>query len=222
LTSAHFAANLRAMGPPHEAMKQAVVDGDVARARQLAEAVVAAGGDVLGAIEGGFALGIQRVGELWEEGEYFLPELVQGAEAMKAAMAALEPALRGRRVEAAQRGRVVIGTVQGDLHDIGKALVATLLSAHGFEVHDLGSDVSVARFVAAARDVGAQIVAASALLTTTMLVQRELVTAVAASGLGARVMVGGAPTTAAWAREIGAAHADNALSAVTVARGLVS
>ena len=221
LTTADFADNVRAMGSPHEAMKQAVVDGDVARARELAEAVVAEGGDALAAIEAGFAPGIQRVGALWEEGEYFLPELVQGAEAMKAAMAALEPALSGRRVETAPRGRVVIGTVQGDLHDIGKALVATLLSAHGFEVHDLGSDVSVARFVAAAREVGAQIVAASALLTTTMLAQRELVAAVAAAGLGARVMVGGAPTSAAWAREIGAAHADDALAAVAVARGLV-
>lgn len=150
----------------HESMKQAVVEGDVARARELAGAVVAAGGDALAAIERGFAPGIQHVGALWEEGEYFLPELVQGAEAMKAAMAALEPALRGRGAAVA-RGRVVIGTVQGDLHDIGKALVGTLLSAHGFEVHDLGSDVPVARFVAAARELGAGIVAASALLTTT-------------------------------------------------------
>lgn len=210
------------MAETYEAYKQAVVTGDVEHARELAEAAVASGADLLRVVELGFAAGIERVGELWEEGEYFLPELVQGAEAMKAAMAVLQPELQAGQGGRSNKGRVVIGTVAGDLHDIGKALVATLLSAHGFEVHDLGSDVSVATFVTAARDVGAHIVAASALLTTTMLVQRELVGAVAAAGLPARVLVGGAPTTAAWAREIGAAHADNALSAVTVAQSLVS
>jgi methanogenic corrinoid protein MtbC1 len=203
-------------------MERSVGDGDAARARELAEGVVAAGGDALAAIEHGFARGIQRVGELWEQGEYFLPELVQGAAAMKAAMAVLQPALRARGVQGPARARVVIGTVRGDLHDIGKTLVATLLSAHGFEVHDLGTDVPVERFVAAARERDARIVAASALLTTTMLGQRELVAAVAASGLGARVLVGGAPTSAAWAHEIGAAHADSAPSAVAVARSLLA
>jgi methanogenic corrinoid protein MtbC1 len=112
----------------------------------------------------------------------------------------------------------------GDLHDIGKSLVATLLSAHEFRVHDLGSDVPVEAFVAKAREVGADIVAASALLTTTMTVQRDLVRAVEAARLprSPHVLVGGAPTTPSWAAEIGALHAENALRAVAVARQILS
>ena len=156
---------------------------------------------------------------MWEEGEYFLPELVQGAEAMKAAMAVMQPALSAGRGSLAPKGVVVIGTVRGDLHDIGKSLVGTLLAANGFEVHDLGCDVPVERFVERARDTGAGIVAASTLLTTTMAVQRELAAALA--GSGRKVMVGGAPTTPAWAEEIGAYHAENGLQAVRVATELL-
>jgi len=204
-------------------MKQAVVLGDAVRARQLAEGVVDGEGDVVAAIEQGFAAGIRRVGDLWEEGEYFLPELVQGAEAMKAAMAVLQPALRKRLGGKASKGRVVIGTVQGDLHDIGKTLVATLLSAGGFEVDDLGSDVSVDRFLARAKENGADIIAASALLTTTMPVQKAIADGIPSLGLAPRprLLVGGAPTTAAWAAQIGAAWAENALRAVAVAESLV-
>jgi corrinoid protein of di/trimethylamine methyltransferase len=207
--------------PSFEAMRQAVVDGDVDGAQALAEQALAAGLEPLAVIERGFSEGIREVGELWEEGEYFLPELIQGAEAMKAAMAVLRPALEAGRGPDASVGAVVIGTVQGDLHDIGKSLVATLLAAHGFEVHDLGADVPVEAFVAKARQTGARIVAASALLTTTMPVQQRLVQALAAAGLGARVMVGGAPTSPAWAAEIGAEHAENAQRAVELARRLV-
>jgi trimethylamine corrinoid protein len=208
----------------YEAMCRAVVDGDVARARTMAVELVEARGDLLAGVERGFAAGIRRVGELWEEGEYFLPELVQGAEAMKAAMDVLRPALAAGRGGAPARAGVVIGTVRGDLHDIGKGLVATLLTAHGFEVHDLGSDVPLEAFVARARETGARIVAASALLTTTMTAQRDLVRAVEAARLPSRprVLVGGAPTSEAWAAEIGAAHAENALRAVTVAETLVA
>ena len=209
--------------PDDSEMMQAVLDGDAGRSRALAEALVGAGGDLVGAVERGFIAGIRRAGDLFEEGEYFLPELVQSAEAMKAAMAVVTPALGERAGGRAAAGRVVIGTVQGDVHDIGKTLVATLLQAHGFEVHDLGADVPVAEFIARARAVGADIVAASALLTTTMPAQRELVTAVRAAGLApaVKVLVGGSPTTAAWARDIGAAHAENAMRAVTIAEGLV-
>lgn len=204
-------------------MKQAVVLGDAARARQLAEGVVGSEGDLVTAIEQGFAAGIRRVGDLWEEGEYFLPELVQGAEAMKAAMAVLQPALQKRHGGRASKGRVVIGTVQGDLHDIGKTLVATLLSAGGFDVDDLGSDVPVDRFLARAKENGADIIAASALLTTTMPVQKAIAAAIPSLGLARRprLLIGGAPTTAAWATEIGAAWAENALRAVAVAETLV-
>jgi trimethylamine corrinoid protein len=215
---------MRMQIPSHDEMIRAVVDGDVVRARTLAEAAVRGGADLVSAIEDGFAAGIRRVGDLWEEGEYFLPELVQGAEAMKAAMQVIQPALDAGRTERAPKGTVVIGTVKGDLHDIGKSLVATLLSAHEFRVHDLGSDVPVESFVAMAREVGADIVAASALLTTTMTVQRDLVRAVHAAHLprAPRVLVGGAPTTPAWAAEIGALHAENALRAVALARQILA
>lgn len=204
-------------------MRDAIVEGDTARARELAAALVASGADLLAAVEQGFAAGIRRVGELWEEGEYFLPELVQGAEAMKAAMALVLPALAERRAGSLARGRVVLGTVKGDLHDIGKGLVGVLLAAHGFEVHDLGHDVPVERFLAAARELDADIVAASALLTTTMPEQRRLAEALAAADLPRRprLLVGGAPTSAGWAASFGAAHAENALRAVAAAESLL-
>jgi methanogenic corrinoid protein MtbC1 len=210
--------------PSFEAMRDSVVNGDIEGARGLAEAAVRAGGDLLAAVEQGFAAGIREVGRLWEEGEYFLPELVQGAEAMKAAMGIIGPALAGGRGTAAPNAKVVIGTVHGDLHDIGKTLVGTMLEANGFEVHDLGADVPVDAFIAKARAIDAQIIGASALLTTTMAVQRELVDRVQNDGLAARVrvLVGGSPTTPAWAESIGAAFAENAQQAVHVAAALVA
>jgi methanogenic corrinoid protein MtbC1 len=208
--------------PDYPAMERAVVEGDLGAAVHLATTLVQDRADLVAAVEQGFAAGIRRVGDLWEEGEYFLPELIQGAEAMKAAMAVISPALRSGRDEKI-KGRVVIGTVQGDLHDIGKHLVATMLEAHGFEVHDLGSDVPVEGFIVKAREVEADIVAASALLTTTMSVQKLLVEAVRSAGFARapRVLVGGAPTTPEWAAEIGAFHAENALRAVAVSEGLL-
>ena len=106
--------------PDYSAMQTAVVDGDVATARRLAEELVASGADLLPAVENGFVAGIRRVGDLWDEGEYFLPELVQGAEAMKAAMDVIRPALQAAHQQQSTKGRIVIGTVEGDLHDIGK------------------------------------------------------------------------------------------------------
>lgn len=205
------------------AMYRVVVDGDVEGARLLARSLVESTTDLLPAVEQGFAAGIRRVGELWEEGEYFLPELVQGAEAMKAAMDVIEPALRRAGQGRRSKGRIVIGTVEGDLHDIGKGLVVVLLAANGFEVHDLGSSVSVDTFLAKAEEVDAGIIAASALLTTTMEVQARLAAAVAerCGGRRRRVLLGGAPTSPEWARKLGAHHAENALQAVAVAESLL-
>ena len=209
--------------PSHAEIERAIVDGDVDKARSLAKSLVEQGGDLLAAIEHGFSPGIRKVGDLWEEGEYFLPELVQGAEAMKAAMEIIQPALVTQQGAQEPKGRVVIGTVEGDLHDIGKSLVGTLLAANGFEVHDLGSNVPVAAYIEKAREVDADIVAASALLTTTMSVQKSLAEAVVAAGLARRprVLIGGAPTTEAWAMEIGATHAENAMRAVGKAERMV-
>jgi len=200
--------------------ERAVVDGDKEKAEKLARDFVEAGGDLLAAVEEGLVPGIRKVGELWEEGEYFLPELVQGAEAMKAAMGLFNPALSIGNRQLPDTGKVVIGTVEGDLHDIGKSLVATMLSANGFEVYDLGSEVSIDTFLQKAAEVRAQIIGASALLTTTMSKQRDLARAIEQSALPSRpiLMVGGAPTSQSWAEEIGAAYAENALQAVSVAR----
>jgi corrinoid protein of di/trimethylamine methyltransferase len=203
-------------------MCQAVLDGDEAAAARLAARSLEDGVPPLEAVDNGFVRGIRQAGELWEEGEFFLPELVTAAQAMKAAMGVLQPALSA---DAAGRpaGRVVIGTVQGDIHDIGKTLVGTLLAANGFEVRDLGADVPVDAFVAAAREIDASLVCASALLTTTMTVQRALIEALRAAGMGCPVLVGGAPVTADWAAEIGAAgYADSAVGAVERARRLMN
>jgi corrinoid protein of di/trimethylamine methyltransferase len=199
----------------------AVLNGNEDRAAALAAEALSGGIAALEAIEQGLVPGIRRAGALWEDGEYFLPELVTAAQAMKAAMAVLQPAL-SRDGAGHEIGRVVIGTVQGDIHDIGKTLVATMLSANGFAVADEGSGVSVARFVERARELDADLVCASALLTTTMGQQKLLVEAVRAAGLRAKVMVGGAPVSHAWSERIGAdGHADNAIGAVLVARRLV-
>jgi trimethylamine corrinoid protein len=204
------------------ALNRAVLEGDDQTAVGLVRRALDAGLAPLEAIEQGLVPGIRRAGELWEEGEYFLPELVSSAQAMKAAMELLQPALAkhggGRTL-----GRVVIGTVHGDIHDIGKTLVGTLLEANGFSVSDEGADVPLERFVARARQLDADLVCASALLTTTMAEQRELVGALRRAGLRARVMVGGAPASQEWANEIGAhGYADNAVAAVAIARRLVA
>ena len=202
-------------------MKQAVLDGNEDEAAALARRALDDGVPPLEAIDQGFVAGVREAGRLWEDGDYFLPELVTSAQAMKAAMAIMQPALEGGTSDQVV-GKVVIGTVQGDIHDIGKTLVGTLMSANGFEVYDEGADVAVERFVERARETGADLVCASALLTTTMTVQQKLVQAVRDAGLSAKVMIGGAPVTAQWAEQIEAdGFADNAVAAVDIARKLV-
>jgi corrinoid protein of di/trimethylamine methyltransferase len=204
-----------------DGLSQSVLGGDEARAAALAGDALAMGIGPLEAIERGLVPGIRKAGELWEQGDYFLPELVTAAQAMKAAMTVLQPALT-RAGESHAIGRVVIGTVQGDIHDIGKTLVATMLAANGFAVSDEGTGVSVQRFVERAREIDADLVCASALLTTTMGQQRAVIEGLRAAGLRAKVMIGGAPVTPGWADRIGAdGHADNAIGAVLVARRLV-
>jgi methanogenic corrinoid protein MtbC1 len=154
----------------------------------------------------------------------FLPDLVLAGEALKAAVAALEPEMQKRGVQRQTLGKVVLGTVQGDIHEIGKTLVAAMLTAHGFAVYDLGVDVPFAQFVAKAREVGANIVGVSALLTTTMAGQRAVIKALEEANLRpqVKVMVGGAPVTRRWAEEIGAdGYGEDAIAAVAVARRLV-
>jgi corrinoid protein of di/trimethylamine methyltransferase len=165
------------------------------------------------------------VGEKYESGEYFLPHLIIAADGMKKAMALLEPELKSRGQQAEKLGTVVIGTVHGDIHEIGKTLVGTMLSANGFEVHDLGVDVKVEDFINKARETNADAIGMSALLTTTMTVQRDVIEALEDRGLrsSVKVVVGGAPVTAEWAERIGAdGHADDAVSAVSLLKKLLA
>jgi corrinoid protein of di/trimethylamine methyltransferase len=204
-------------------MAQAIIDGDRDKAGALAGRAVETGLDLLEVIDRGYLPGIQKVGELWDRNEYFLPELIASAEAMKAAMAVLEPELTRRRIQARTAGKVVIGTVEGDIHDIGKNLVAALLQAGGFEVFDLGADVKLERFITQAEEVGADFICVSALLTTTMTGQKRLVEMLRARNLRSKykVLVGGAPASQKWADEAGAdGYAENAVAAVKLARSL--
>lgn len=205
-------------------MKAAIVDGNKTLAVDLARQAIAEGLDPNSALENGFIPGIRRVGELWEQGEYFLPELVTSAECMKAVLAVLKPELDRKREAAAVRGKVVIGTIEGDIHDIGKNLVAAMFSANGFEVHDLGADVKLQAFIDKAKAVGANFICLSALLTTTMLNQKKFMELFRAQQLAGRhkVLVGGAPVTQKWAEDIGAdGYAENAMAAVKLALSLL-
>jgi trimethylamine corrinoid protein len=204
-------------------MSEAIVAGDRSAAAALAGDAVRSDLDLLEVIERGYVPGLQRVGELWEQGEYFLPELITSAEAMKSAMAVLEPELNRKHLGARMAGKVVIGTVEGDIHDIGKNLVASMLQAGGFEVFDLGTDVKLERFIEKAEAVGAGLICLSALLTTTMTNQKRLIGLLRDRGLRDKyiVLVGGAPASRKWADEIGAdGYAENAVAAVKLAKSL--
>ena len=205
-------------------MAQAVIAGDPDLAQALAHKALDAGIDPLEAINKGYTGGMDVVGELYSSGEYFLPDLILGGEAMKAALAVLEPALKAGGRQRQVLGTIVLGTVKGDIHEIGKALVGSMLSANGFQVYDLGIDIEADQFVARVREHNADIVALSALLTTTMLHQRDVIEHLVEAGLRDRVkvMVGGSPVTQAWADQIGAdGFAEDAAGAVTVAKRLM-
>ena len=201
-----------------------LVDGDPDRTVALTREALEAGLEPMAIVDNGLLPGMRIVGEKFSSGEYFLPNLIVSANGMKQAMAALEPELRKRQQKLTSAGTVVIGTVKGDIHEIGKTLVGTMLAANGFEVHDLGVDVPTERFVTVAKETGATLVGLSALLTTTMNVQRQVIQALAAAGLRDRlkVMVGGAPVSARWAGEIGAdGYAEDAVGACDLAARLV-
>jgi corrinoid protein of di/trimethylamine methyltransferase len=208
-----------------KAMKQSVIDGETEQAEELARQALEQGLDPLDAINQGYVPGVNYVGEQFGCGEMFLPDLVLAGEAMKAAVDVLEPEMQRRGSARQMLGKVVLGTVKGDIHEIGKTLVATMLSAGGFEVYDLGVDVPAKDFAEKAREVGADIVGVSALLTTTMVGQKSVIEALEENGLRpkVKVLVGGAPVTRSWAEEIGAeGYSEDAIGAVAEAKRLVS
>ena len=206
-------------------IRKAIVEGDKPRAQELAREAVRSGADLNEVIDKGYVAGIQVVGELWEKGEYFLPELISSAECMKAAMDILQPEMAKANIKSRSLGKVVIGTVEGDIHDIGKNLVASMLQANGFEVFDLGTDVKLERFIEKAEAEKADIICLSALLTTTMINQKRFIEMLRQKNLYGKykVLVGGAPATRKWADDIGAqGFAENAALAVKAAKAAMA
>jgi 5-methyltetrahydrofolate--homocysteine methyltransferase len=204
-----------------EQLHDAVVDGEAAEAVTQMQRGIDDGIRADSLLEEGLMAAMRDVGQLFEEGEIFVPEMLVSAHAMKGALELLRPYLVDRDVHAS--GKVAIGTVKGDLHDIGKNLVAMMLQGSGFEIEDLGVDVYPERFVQAAKD-GADVLAMSALLTTTMTNMREVVEAIEQAGLREQVqiVIGGAPITHTYADEIGAdGYAKTASSAVRLVRGVL-
>jgi corrinoid protein of di/trimethylamine methyltransferase len=206
------------------ALRQAVVDGDKETLVQLVEKALNAGVDPYVILDEGLTKGTDTVGNLFETGEYFLPELMLTGIALKAAMELVVPRLKLTN-SALERGVIVIATIKSDVHDIGKNLVSSMLAASGFDVHDLGVDVPINRIIDEANQVGADIIGCSALLTTSFPYLRELVSTIDERGLRDRfkIMVGGASITQDFADKIGAdGTAPNAAGAVTLAKRLMT
>jgi 5-methyltetrahydrofolate--homocysteine methyltransferase len=205
-----------------EAIYNAVLEGNAPAAKAGVEAALAADVPAEQILKEGLIAAMGEVGRLFEENEYFVPEMLVAARAMQGGLAVLKPHLADGGVTTA--GKVVIGTVKGDLHDIGKNLVAMMLEGAGFEVVDLGTDVTPDKFVKAAQEHGAQVIGMSALLTTTMPGMGATVQALQEAGLRdqVKVMIGGAPVTDEFSKKIGAdGYSPDASSAVRLAKSLV-
>ena len=206
----------------YQQMTQSIIDGDEEVSADLARKAIADGLDPLEAITQGYMPGVNTVGETFACGQAFLPELVMAGEAMKAAIAVLEPEMKKTGAKRQMLGKVVLATVEGDIHEIGKSLVGTMLTSSGFEVFDLGVDVSTEAILAKAEEVGADLIGLSALLTTTMVKQKEVIDEVTKRGMKVKVMVGGAPVTREWVHKIEAdGYSEDAIGAVNVAKELM-
>jgi len=198
-----------------EQAKQSIIDFDKGKAEAIAKEGLSSGIGPATIINEGFVPGITQVGNLFDRGQIFLPELMLASEAMKTGSAICIAALPASEVQATKK--VVIGTVEGDVHDIGKSIVVSFLLANGFEVYDIGRDVPIEKFVEKTREVNADVVGASALLTTTMEGQRTVIEELKKAGLRdkVKVIIGGAPVSQPWADRIGAdAYAENAVDGV--------
>ena len=208
------------MADIYQEAAESIVNADRASSEEIAQRALDSGIAPADIMQNGFVKGIQEVGDLFESGEVFLPELMMSADAMAGATEVTNAALEG---EAAQvKGRIVIGTVQGDVHDIGKAIVIAYLKANGYEVSDLGRDVPAASFIARAKEENADVIGMSALLTTTMEEQRKVIKTIKDEGLPFKTVVGGAPCTQRWADQIGAdAYAEDASDGVKKIDGLL-
>jgi trimethylamine corrinoid protein len=204
--------------------KQTILDQNKDRAVELAQKIIADGLDGTELINKGFIPGISEVGDLFGRGQLFMPELVKAADVMKAVTDIINASLPTQETQT-QKGTVLIATVKGDVHDIGKCIVVSLLRANGYTVHDLGRDVDTDRIIEEAVKVNADIIGTSALLTTTMSCQKDVEDALKNAGLRDKfkTIVGGAPVTVRWAAKIGAdAYAEDAGDAVIKVRELLS
>ncbi len=202
-------------------LENSVKDLQQEAAVEAAKKALAAGVSPVEAIEHGLAKGIRAVGEKFEKKEMFVVELIYAANIMEEAIKVLEPELKRSKEKRHAVGIMVLGTVAGDIHDIGKNLVRIMLEAGGFEVHDIGKDVPTEDFIAKVKETGASVIGASSLMTTTVDVQKEVVDSLRGAGLKMPVMVGGAAATDEWAKEIGAVYASDANSAVGIAKKLL-
>ena len=206
-------------------LEQAIIDGDEEAASQVAQEVLDAGIDPLEAIHQGAVKGLNVLGERFQRLEAFLPELMLAGDAMKACMAIFEPHIKQEQMGEATLGKVVIGTVYGDSHDIGKSLVATMLAINGFEVYDLGCNVPVKQFIEKAEEVKAKIIGLSALMTTSSYYQQEVVKNLEDAGLREKyyVVVGGGPITPEWTTQIDAdGTSRSAVDAIELFKRLVT
>ncbi len=206
-----------------EKLAKCVVDGDEEGARQWAEEVIKSNIDAYEAIMQGLAVGMNTVSGLYEKGEYYVPEVLLSASAMNIAVEILKPHIKIDK--SAKPISVVLGVVEGDIHDIGKNLVKIMLDAAGFKIIDLGKDVSVAEFVKAAKENSAEVIGMSALMTTTMPSMKKVVDQLVASNYRSKVkiMIGGAPTTMEYAESIGAdTWGKDASSAVGIVKNLTA
>jgi len=203
-------------------LRESVISCDEKGVKEAALAVIEEGVDVTEAIEKGLSEGIREVGEKFDKLQVFLTDLMLAAEAMKAGMNILLPKIPKEKI--LKRGRVVIGTVKGDIHDIGKNIAAALFTASGFDVYDLGVDISISKFVEEAEKNEADIIALSALMTSTISGQKDVISYLKESGKRKKyiVMVGGGPTTKEWAEEIGAdGYAETAKEGADIALNLL-
>lgn len=208
-----------------ESAKEALVQANKEKAVQIVKTVLDEGGDPLELMNQAFIPGIGVVGDLFGRGQLFLPELISSADTMKAVTDLVNASLTEEAAKAEKKGRVLIATVQGDVHDIGKCIVVSLMQANGFEVIDMGRDVANDNIIEKAVAVEADIIGTSALLTTTMPRQKDLEIALKKAGLRERfkTIVGGAPVTPRWATRIGAdAYAEDAQDAVNKAQSLLN
>lgn len=210
----------------YELMKEAVLDGDEDEALKLAQQALDENMDLQAVMDQGFLAGIQEAGQLYEDEEYFLPDLVCSADAMKRALGVLDEALKtGEKANGAKTVKVALATVQGDVHDIGKTIVGAMMTASGFEVHDLGTDIKNEEVIAKVKELKPDVLGLSALLTSTMEEQGNIIKMLEAESLRneVKVIIGGAPVSQSWADKIAAdGYSDNAISAVKLVETLMS